>query len=150
MTDTDTLIEQLQALWHDDFPLTRAMRIQVQDFDGDTLTTRTTLEGNTNTHGTAFAGSLYTAQALTAWSLLHLQLQQAGLDGSIIHGHAEIDFNTTVTQDIVVQASFSGHEHHLQTLHETGKTRLELTAQVVAEERPASTFTGLYVVRLAR
>ncbi len=112
------------------------------------LTTRTSLTPNTNTHGTAFAGSLYAIEALTAWGLLYLELLEAGFDASIIHANGNIEFAHPVKEDILAQASFVGHEGIFATLRDTGKARLTLTTQVSAGGKVASQFSGLYVVRL--
>ena len=150
MNEHQLLIEQLERLWRDDFPLTRAMGLQVQDFTDHTLTVRAALSPNTNTHGTAFAGSLYAIEALCAWSVLHLELQLAGLDASIIHASGTIDFHRTIREDIVAQCRFDEVEAVMARLAETGKARLELSTQVNAEGELASRFTGLYAVRIAR
>ena len=69
------LCQALKDLWEKDFPLTRAMGMEVESFSDHVLTTHSSLEPyNTNTHGTAFGGSLYAIEALTAWSLLWIQM----------------------------------------------------------------------------
>ena len=64
--------QQLQTIWHEQIPLSKAMQMQITDFDGDVLTTQASLEPNVNVHGTTFAGSLYAIQALTGWGMMHL------------------------------------------------------------------------------
>ena len=124
------------------------MDIHVASFDDHILKTRSGLEGNTNTHGTAFAGSLYAIEALTAWSLLYLELAVANLDASIIHASGNIEFAKTIKQDIVATSNFAGHAAALEKLKESGKVRLTLHTEVHAGGELASRFEGLYVVRL--
>ncbi len=150
MTDSIELCQNLEALWHQDFPLSKAMDLRVESFVDHVLTTRAPLTPNTNTHGTAFAGSLYAIEALTAWGLLYLELQLSNLDASIIHAHGNIDFAATVREDILTQSSFAGHEAALAKLKAAGKTRLTLTSTVMAHGQVASSFTGEYVVRMNR
>ncbi len=154
MTDNSTqarMAAELQQLWHSHFPLSKAMDVRVQDFDGRRLTTRTTLQANTNIHGSAFAGSLYAIQALTAWGILYLQLQHLQLDASIIHASGRIDFARPVLEDIVAGSELPLAELDADSLRANGKLRLQLAASVTtADGRSASSFSGDYAVRLNR
>ena len=123
------------------------MGLKVVSLEDHVLTTCTPLTGNTNIHDTAFAGSLYSALAMTAWGLLYLEIEQAGINASIIHASGEIEFAHTVQEDIVASAGFAGCEHHIETLRRTGKTRLNLTSTVSTASGIASRFTGLYLAR---
>ena len=42
--DTKVLCQQLQRIWHEQIPLSKAMHMQITDFDGDLLTTQASLE----------------------------------------------------------------------------------------------------------
>ena len=151
MSDEAKLCRRLEDLWARDFPLTDAMRMQVESFSDHVLTTRSALEpNNTNTHGTAFGGSLYAIEALTAWSLLWLEMQSAGLSGSIIHARGNIEFMRTIREDIVAVADFSAHGEALEHLARDGKMRATLTTEVHAEGELASRFEGEYTARLPR
>jgi thioesterase domain-containing protein len=147
MTDNLSPWQNLEALWHNEFPLARAMQIRVAGYADHLLTTRTPLTDNTNIHGSAFAGSLYAIQALTAWSLLYLELEAAGLPASIIHARGTIDFARPVNQDIIASASFAGHDHVLRDIAATGKARLTLSAGVYVGDLLAIQFSGDYVIR---
>ena len=59
--------DELQTLWHRDIPPAAAMAIEVAGYDGRTLSVRAPLAANRNVHGTAFAGSLFSACVLTGW-----------------------------------------------------------------------------------
>lgn len=151
MTDSSELCQKLQTLWQHDFPLTAAMGMQVVSFVDHVLVTRSSLQpNNTNTHGTAFGGSLYAIEALTAWSLLWMEMQAANLPGSIIHAHGNIDFMKTIREDIVAVADFSPHVDALADLKANGKLRISLTTEVHAGGELASRFTGDYTARVER
>ncbi len=159
MTHSDKLstdlCSQLEHLWHQHFPLSKAMDVRVDAFLNHQLTTRTRLAPNTNIHNTAFAGSLYAIESLTAWGLLYLELQQAGFDASIIHARGNIEFDSPLRDDIVAVSRFDGQEHIFAELRSSGKARLSLSTQVFAaadtqQTNVVSSFEGLYVVRLNR
>lgn len=150
MPNTDALCQELQTLWHVHFPLAKAMGLEVVSFEAHRLTTRAPLVLNTNIHDTAFAGSLYAIQAMTAWGVLHLEIEKAGLSASIIHAHGDIDFAKTVSTDIVAVCDFSDHLDRITELNALGKTRVTLTTSVSASDGVASTFSGDYLARLTR
>ncbi|MDG2278940.1 MAG: YiiD C-terminal domain-containing protein [Pseudomonadales bacterium] len=150
MTNSDDLCRELQSLWHQNFPLSKAMGLTVVSFTDHILTTRAPLLPNTNIHNTAFAGSLYAIEAMTAWGLLYLEIANAGLHASIIHAHGDIDFAKTVNEDIVAMADFSTLTNHIDELAERGKTRLTIAAKVQTKDGVASQFSGDYLARLER
>ncbi len=140
--------ESLQALWHHEIPLSKAMGMHAQSFDGQVLTTAADLQPNINVHGTAFAGSLYAVQALTGWGAVHLQLQLAGLPGSILIASGNIDYSKPVAETIIATCDFGDQSEAMQRLRDTGKTRFELTCCVAANGAEASRFNGTYAVKL--
>lgn len=149
--DTKALCEQLQTIWHEQIPLSKAMQMQITDFDGDVLTTQASLEPNVNVHGTAFAGSLYAIHALTGWGMMHLQLKLNALDASIVIASGQIKYAKPVAEDIAVRCSFGEHLAELEKLKVTGKGRFPLTCGVLlADGSRAGEFSGIYAVRLNR
>ena len=148
MTDPALLCQKLQSVWDADFPMVSAMGVRAANFENHTLTTHTPLAGNTNIHGTAFAGSLYAIEALTAWGLLFVELELAGLNGSIIHAAGNIEFDRPIEGDIVVTSSFLAHPDAMAELAASGKIRLTMTSEAYADGGVASRFSGDYGIRL--
>lgn len=122
--------------------------MRVTSFADHRIVTTTPLSPNTNTHGTAFAGSLYAIEALTAWGVIYLELEQANIDASIIHASGHIEFAKPVTEDIVATTHFRAHADILAQLKQHGKVRFDLETQVLTQGSVASQFKGTYVVRL--
>lgn len=148
MIDPVSLCQQLQQLWQSDFPLSNAMQVQVKSFEDHVLTTEAALAPNTNIHGTAFAGSLYAIEALTAWGAIYLALAREQLDASIIHAAGQINFAKPIREAIIARCSIAEHTHGFAQLRETGKLRLSLHTEVMAADEMCSSFTGDYVIRL--
>src|SRR5829696_2656815 len=69
------LARQLEATLHRQIPLTRAMQLRVQDFDGHELRIAAPLGPNVNQHTTAFGGSLAAATTLAGWGMVWLILR---------------------------------------------------------------------------
>ena len=149
MADIQVHCQALQKMWDEQFPMVHAMGVRIDNYADHTLQTRTPLAGNTNIHGTAFAGSMYAIEALTAWGLIYLESAVAGHEVSIIHAAGRIEFAEPVTGDIVAICSMGDQLEAIAELSRNGKTRLELSSEVMAEGKVVSRFSGDYVVRLA-
>ena len=151
MTELHDLCTDLQAIWYQQIPLSKAMDMRIVDFADNTLTCCASLAPNVNVHGTAFAGSLYAVQALTGWGMIHLQLQLHELDASIVIANGQIDYAKPVAEEIVVSCSFAGQEAAMDNLQKSGKGRFQLTSKVqLSDGSSAGSFSGLYAVRLNR
>ena len=151
MTELQDLCTDLQAIWYQQIPLSKAMDMRIVDFADNTLTCCASLAPNVNVHGTAFAGSLYAVQALTGWGMMHLQLQLHELDASIVIANGQIDYAKPVAEEIVVSCSFAGQEAAMDNLQKSGKGRFQLTSKVqISDGSSAGSFSGLYAVRLNR
>ena len=151
MTELHDLCTDLQAIWYQQIPLSKAMDMRIVDFADNTLTCCASLAPNVNVHGTAFAGSLYAVQALTGWGMMHLQLQLHELDASIVIANGQIDYAKPVAEEIVVSCSFAGQEAAMDNLQKSGKGRFQLTSKVqLSEGSSAGSFSGIYAVRLNR
>lgn len=149
--DKKVLCQELQQIWYQQIPLSKAMAMQIQHFDGELLETSASLEPNVNVHGTAFAGSLYAVQALTGWGMMHLQLKLNELDASIVIASGQINYAKPVAENIRVQSHFGEHASEMEKLKSTGKGRFALTSQVLlADGSSAGEFSGIYAVRLNR
>lgn len=151
MTELHDLCTDLQAIWYQQIPLSKAMDMRIVDFADNTLICCASLAPNVNVHGTAFAGSLYAVQALTGWGMMHLQLQLHELDASLVIANGQIDYAKPVAEEIVVSCSFAGQEAAMDNLQKSGKGRFQLTSKVqLSDGSSAGSFSGLYAVRLNR
>lgn len=144
------LCEELEAVWHDTIPLTRALEIKVRSFDGETLEVAAGLAPNINLHGTAFAGSLYAISALCGWSMVHLQLAMRELHGSIVLAEGRIRYLKPVAEEIVATCSFGEQAAAFDRLADSGKTRFPLTTRIAAGGADAAMFEGEFGVKLKR
>jgi thioesterase domain-containing protein len=146
--DPNTLTTQLQDIWYKEIPLSKSMELSIESFANNQLITRANLAPNVNVHGTAFAGSLYSVQALTGWGMMYLQTQMMGLDASILIAKGNIDYSLPVNQDIIAICQFDGYKSEIKSLLEDGKARFHLKCAVGLGDSIASTFDGVYVVKI--
>lgn len=143
------LARRLEATLHKQIPLTRAMHLHVQDYDGHELRMRAPLGPNVNQHTTAFGGSLAAATTLAGWGLVWILLQDHYPAGKIVIQESTIAYVRPVTDDFVAVCQHPG-EKAVRTLFtmldRKGKGRIDLRAEVMQEGKPCVSFQGRYVV----
>jgi len=149
VSDRAALCEELATTWHRDIPLAAAMQIGVESYDGRTLTVRAPLPPNRNLHGTAFAGSLYSACVLTGWGAAWLALREHGLTGVIVVADSSIEYRKAVGGDLVCLCTpdAAALEAGLEKLRESGRARFDLGCSIESDGQRAVRFTGKYAVR---
>lgn len=150
MKTIDLLCDELEAIWHEKIPLSQAMALGIDSFDRDILISRARFAPNVNVHGTAFAGSLYSVQALTGWGMIWLQLQLAGFDASIVLASGNIEYMKPLKEDLITRCDFNGLVDSIAVLETNDKARFELTCSVSGQDGVASEFVGNYAVKLNR
>lgn len=137
---------ELQATWHQDIPISDAMGIKIHQYTGRMFETRALLSRNVNVHGTMFAGSIYSLATLTCWGLLHLQLLERGLEGSVVLGDGNIHYHKPVTREPRAVANLGDMTGDFSALKEGKNARLLVKSQILDDERPVAEFTGRFVV----
>ena len=143
----DELCRELEALWRERIPLTRALGVALRRFDDATLELAADLAPNVNIHGTGFAGSLYSISALCGWSMIHLQLGLRGLAGSIVLAEGRIRYLRPVTEEIVAVCLFDDHDAAFTELAHSGRARFPLTAKIASAGKVAVEFEGDFAVK---
>ena len=141
---------ELQKTWQEDIPISDAMGIKIHQYTGRVFETRAQLSRNINVHGTMFAGSIYSLGTLTCWGLLHLQLLERELEGSVVLGDGNIHYHKPVTQEPRAVARLSDVTGDFSALKEGKNARLMMKAQILDDERPVAEFTGRFVVLAKR
>jgi len=149
MNRIELLCQELQKTWHNKIPLSDAMGLKLDSFGNNVLTTRASLAPNINVHGTAFAGSLYSAQALTGWGMLWLQLKLLGIDASIVLASGQIEYLKPLGEALITSCDFAAHVDSMDVLIEMGRARFKLECTITGKNGLASQFSGDYAVMLS-
>ena len=148
--------EQMQALeatLHHEIPITRALGVTVESYDGQILCLKAPLAPNINHKDTAFAGSLNALATLSGWGMVWLILQEAKIAAKIVIQDSQINYLRPVAADFAA-ASRKPDPAQLRRfetmLVKKGKARLELNAEIFSGGGPAVTFQGRYVAHLVK
>jgi len=143
---TPNILRETEEFLHDQIPLTRAMGVQMESYDGQTLVLTAPLEPNHNHLGTAFGGSLSAIATLTGYSLLWLLLGDR--ESHIVIRESTIRYRHPVRSTIRAQCQ-SPDEDTVATFKtqfaEVGKARMNLQVTIKDEQRICVEFEGEFV-----
>lgn len=138
---------RLQAKFLREIPLTRHLRLRVDDYSGDELRLSAPLAPNVNDKGTAFAGSLNALMTLAGWGLVHLRLREVGEDCDIVIHRGELEFSKPIHTPFqaVARLKQADWEAGLKRLQSRGRGRILVATRADAAGGTAATLAGQYV-----
>ena len=142
----DTLLHETELFLHEQIPLTRAMGVSVQSWDGQELRLSAPLEPNHNHLGTAFGGSLSALATLAGYSLLWLLLGDR--EAHIVIRESSLRYRHPVRGELIAVCRHPGGEAwqaFQAQFASTGKARLTLQAAIVEDGRTCVEFEGTFV-----
>jgi len=144
----DGRLHALETRWHTEIPISATMGVRVHSFDGTTLETVAALAPNRNIHGTAFAGSQFSLASLCGWGQVWLQLEEAGLAGSIVFVQGAIQCVAPVRDAMVARCAWNETAAEaLAALSSSGRARCHLDVRIESGDVIAAEFSGVYAVR---
>ena len=142
----DDLLRDTERFLHEQIPLTRAMGVKLESYDGARLVVTAPLEPNHNHLGTAFGGSLSALTTLAGYAMLWLQLGDH--NAHIVIRESTIRYKRPVRGTLRAmcqrpdEASLAAFKTAFQS---TGKAHLRLQVQVVHEDQVCVMFEGDFV-----
>ena len=135
-------------------PPVAALGLHVAGYDGERLRLGAPLARHVNDKGCAFGGSLGSLLTLAAWGLLHVGLEEAGIDADIYVADSQLRFLAPLFDDLQAEAVLApgaDWSNFIATLHTRGRARVEVVARVpLPAGGVATTFSGRYVAILRR
>ncbi len=137
---------QIEELLHSKIPITRAMGVTVEDYDGERLVLHAPLDLNVNHLGTAFGGSLNALAVLSGYGLLWLELQD--FDCHIVIRDSSISYERPVSGDFratCVLPDAETVEAFKKTFLDRGRARVPLFATIESQGEIAVRFKGTFV-----
>lgn len=141
--------ERVVASLRDEIPLTAAMRLGLQSFDGETLVLRVPLAPNINDKGTAFAGSITALGCITGWSLLTLWSEQEIGPCQVAIFDSRFVFRKPLRGDFTATVALpveSAREALRASLRRKGKGRMALRIVLADSEGEAASLEAEYAV----
>lgn len=155
-----TQLARFQNRLNEKIPLTRALAVRMEAYDGHSLMVSAPLAPNHNHQNTVFGGSSYGVAVVSAWGLVELLLQDAGLRGEVVIQSGEMDYLGAIARDFFAICAVPEPEavtRFHRTLARHGRARLQLEANVYPgppTQSPtiehAAVFRGRFVVQDVR
>jgi thioesterase domain-containing protein len=141
-----SLAVQIQELLHSKIPITRAMGVWVEDYDGERLTLSAPLDLNVNHLGTAFGGSLNALAVLCGYGLLWLELQDT--ECHIVIRESSVSYERPVRGDlraVCVRPEAEALAQFKHAFHQKGRARISLAVTIEDQGTTAVRFRGMFV-----
>lgn len=150
-----TLEESLQALdaHYQAMPPVAAMQLRIAGYDGERLRLRAPLALHANDKGCAFGGSLVSLMTLSAWGLVTLHVQQAGLQADVYVADSEVRYLAPLFADLEAESQLApdgSWESFVATLRERGRARATLLARVPLPDGGIATTARARYVAIAK
>lgn len=139
------LIERIRS----EIPLTAAMQLSAESFDGKTLVLGIPLGANINDKGTAFAGSITALGSITGWCLLSLWSERETGACQIAIYDAHFSFRKPLQGDFTATVSLPAEDECKALRHsiaENGKGKITLRISLADEGGEAVWLQGAYAV----
>lgn len=146
-------IQELQSVLLRTIPLTQHIELRVISYEAGLLVLKAPLAPNINHQQTAFAGSLNAVVTLAGWGQVWLILKELNLPGDIVIQDSSCNYLRPVSNDFVA-ACYKPEQEQIARfttgLKKKGIARLELSANIYANDTVAVAFKGRYVISTKR
>ena len=142
------MIADLQAYLHENIPLSAAMRVQVKAATPEYVLLAAPLGPNINHHKTVFGGSGAVLATLSAWTLLHLRLQQEQLQAQLVIQRSSMEYERPIPGDFEAVCKFADDgawQKFRATLERRGRARMTLNAALLHAAQQMGAFVGDFV-----
>jgi len=139
--------DELTTYLYEHIPLTRALGLVAQGWDGRTLSLRAPLEPNRNHRGTAFGGSLSALAIVTGWAALHLALGERASHLRVVIQRSTLDFEAPVVGEFSAVASVPEGDawaRFLRGLTRRRRARIAIPCAIRSGGRIAGRHEGVY------
>ncbi|MFT5815594.1 MAG: thioesterase domain-containing protein [Psychroserpens sp.] len=142
--------DNLQQLWHQTIPLSKAMNIKICYFDQEKLLTNCEPSFNKNLHNTMFAGSIYTLATLTGWAWVYFELLAQSKQADIMLAEGNIRYIAPLGGIAHAQTSLNLVTGNTKPLADGNNARFNIDVEVCCGDKVVALFTGSYVAMAKR
>lgn len=143
MTPTD-----LQQYLHDHIPLSKAMQVAVVSASADAVVLRAPLAPNINHRETVFGGSASALAILSAWSLLHVRLRDAGVGCRLVIQRNSVEYLRPMDGEFTATSALARPDdwpRFMRMLERRGTARAKVVAELSCSGIVAGRFEGDFV-----
>lgn len=141
-------LRAVERYLHTHIPVTRAMKVAVRAITPDGVRLSAPLEPNINHRNTVFGGSVATVAILSAWTLIHVRMREAGLPSRIVIQRSNVEYLLPLHGEFDAFCPAPEPERwqrFMAGLTRRGRARIVLHAEVHGDGELAGRFEGAYV-----
>lgn len=145
LSDATALVTRIR----EEIPLTQAMQLAAQAWDGKTLVLSVPLSANFNDKGTAFAGSITALGSITGWAALTLWAAAETGGCQVAVYDARFSFRKPLQSDFTATVSLPDEaacSALKESIAQKGKGRLTLHISLADKNGEAATLEAAYAL----
>ncbi len=142
---------ELQQYLHEHIPLSKAMGVEVLAATAEGVKLSAPLAPNINHRDTVFGGSAVALTILSAWSLLHLRLNQENISSRLVIQKSSMNYERPITEDFVASSMIPDSttwSKFLNTLKRKHRARISVVAVLHCKGEKVAEFVGEFVALL--
>ncbi len=139
---------RIQRYLYQCIPLSAAMGVQVRTATPGHVRLAAPLAPNVNHTQTVFGGSAAALATLSAWTLLHLRLEDAALEARLVIQRSRMEYEKPIPGDFEAICDFADEvawERFRMMLARRGRARLTLAAYLTYQTHRSASFEGEFV-----
>lgn len=139
---------RVQRYLYQYIPLSAAMGVQVRIARLEHVKLAAPLAPNVNHTETVFGGSAAALATLSAWTLLHLRIEDARLDTRLVIQRSRMEYEKPIPGDFEAVCDFNDQpawERFQATFARRGRARLTLAAYLMHQTHRVASFEGEFV-----
>jgi thioesterase domain-containing protein len=139
---------RVQRYLHQVIPLSVAMGVRVTQATLAHVKLSAPLAPNLNHTDTVFGGSAAALATLSAWTLLHLRLEEAQLNARLVIQRSRMEYKKPIPGDFEAVCDFgddAAWDRFRATLSRHGRARLTLSSHLVHRTNRVASFEGDFV-----
>ncbi|MDP3743739.1 MAG: YiiD C-terminal domain-containing protein [Methylotenera sp.] len=143
---------ELEQYLYEHIPLSLVMQVSVIGVREDGVTLRAPLAPNINHTSTIFGGSASAVAILSAWSLVHVYMKNAGIACSIVIQRNSMAYEKPIYGSFTARSSITEPALlalFMRTLLRRGRARISVSSLLEYEGKIVGKFEGDFVVTKA-
>lgn len=144
--------EDIQQYLYAHIPLSRAMALSVAAASTESVRLTAPLAPNINHRETAFGGSVSALAILSAWTLLYVRMQGAGVAARLVIQKSTVHYDAPITGAFSAEATLrdaGDWDRFVQTLGRRNRARITVLSILTSGNAKVGTFEGDFVALTA-
>lgn len=139
---------EIKTYLYQHIPLSKAMAVEIVRADADKVILHAPLAPNINHRETVFGGSASALAILSAWTLLYVRLQQAGLHSRVVIQRNCVDYQHAIPADFEAHAAIEDAklwQRFVHILTRKQRARINVHADLYCDAQKVGEMTGDFV-----